>query len=795
MMTSRKPRGASWLKNSLVIAYCASGHAYEPANHSAMSVEALRKSVLVSNAGKLRGFGLKPSVASSGDNFPNSEGTNKLTIEELVGFGAAWEDDRGILQAPRHFYNPVDGSKLLPLIGETSPDWALEDRGVKDAQPYSYRLMRRNFHKALTAPLKADRDIAWGLTFQTLGHVMHHLQDMAQPQHVRGDAHCDAPAPCLIPGITLGYYSPSIYEKRIEARPPDFGNYAPVYIDARSSSFTNPRKFWHTNPPGGQETGRGIAEFTNRSFISSGTNFDKGTINTLPRFDPAIVEEVDIKALCAASPGSCATPSLFGTIRFFGNQFIDPNTGETIVNRRMTTNSVFDSALSRRVVGPVFSYNKFNADSAAAILIPRAVGYSAGMINYFFRGDIDMAADPDVPGTYMIQNKGLEPLTGAFRLYYDDINDNRIPLRLWNLTIPPNGKVNVGELAPPVEPVPKKRDEYMLVFTGDMGEETRQMFETGAVTGAVVDLRPGNTLYLAGLDASNQLVLMKTDRSGTQVLNGNEFHPLREMYASSKAVRAKTYLSKQAAFTNDGESYSIRSVVVGDAKFPIASTTYSFFNGTPRDYRDYLVGSNRFNWQARAHAVDGERVLAFTLQPTTETSGSLYYDSYLIVDGSPQMMGRTFVTIPPLPGNPVTIVSLLDVGRGKFLVSPEGERLIGLIARGTAIGQRDHFELQLTLGETVAARWVKTRSDTTSSTGTTNPSTATQLATRKVLSPLVCGSDSPIEFEVKTIREVAGDNFLNSANESAFLDFQKGQLIRIDYEKKVVSTASFDQTV
>ena len=213
---------------------------YEPATHSNLSEAALRRSVLVASPSKLAGLGLKTSIEDAGDTFPNSEGETGQFILNLVRFGANWEDTRGKLQATRHFYNPVDGSKLLPLIGETSPDWALEDKGLKDGQAYSYRLMRRNFFKALTDPAKADRDIAWGLTFQTLGHVMHHLQDMAQPQHVRSDSHCDARYPCLVPGSLFGFHSPSIYEKRVQTKLPAFGNYPAVYSAADTATFKTP---------------------------------------------------------------------------------------------------------------------------------------------------------------------------------------------------------------------------------------------------------------------------------------------------------------------------------------------------------------------------------------------------------------------------------------------------------------------------------------------------------------------------------------------------------------------------
>lgn len=202
----------------LLFSFASSG--YEPPTHSRMTTEALSRSVLAKNDRKLRNIGLKPYIDFRGDRFSNSEGRENQTIEQLAAFGADWEDNRGAFLATRHFYNPVDGSKLLPVLGDTSPDWALEDRGLKDGQAYSYRIMRRYYLNALTGLTIDDRNYHWGLTFQSLGHVVHHLQDMAQPQHVRGDAHCDATIPCAFPGLFLGYYSPSIFEKRVERNPP-----------------------------------------------------------------------------------------------------------------------------------------------------------------------------------------------------------------------------------------------------------------------------------------------------------------------------------------------------------------------------------------------------------------------------------------------------------------------------------------------------------------------------------------------------------------------------------------------
>ena len=38
----------------------------------------------------------------------------------------------------------------------------------------------------------------------------------------------------------------------------------------------------------------------------------------------------------------------------------------------------------------MYSLNRLNYDAMASLLVPRAVAYSAGLINFFFRGRIDI---------------------------------------------------------------------------------------------------------------------------------------------------------------------------------------------------------------------------------------------------------------------------------------------------------------------------------------------------------------------------------------------------------------------
>ena len=65
---------------------------------------------------------------------------------------------------------------------------------------YTWEDARNAFYYALTGRNLSEsfpvffpdvrRDAAWGRTFQSLGHVMHHLQDMGSPQQTSPTALC-----------------------------------------------------------------------------------------------------------------------------------------------------------------------------------------------------------------------------------------------------------------------------------------------------------------------------------------------------------------------------------------------------------------------------------------------------------------------------------------------------------------------------------------------------------------------------------------------------------------------------
>src|SRR3989442_4630698 len=244
--------------------------AYGVPTHRDLSAAAVNASVLQTGPTLLSNLGLKP-LGTPGQTFPNYQG-NRGTIDVLVQDGAEFEDNN--IRSRSHFYDPLT-NEAISALGHTSPDWALEDRDTYLLQNDSFRSTRQFFLKALTSQSKEAREEAWGRTFQGLGQVIHHLQDMAQPQHVRHDKHLDLPIVTLPviedPSLYEEYTQQDTPQNNVRARLfPFFGGYAPVYGDAdTTTTFNTPRSFWHT------DDGKGIADYTNRGFVSAGTNFDQ----------------------------------------------------------------------------------------------------------------------------------------------------------------------------------------------------------------------------------------------------------------------------------------------------------------------------------------------------------------------------------------------------------------------------------------------------------------------------------------------------------------------------------------
>ena len=453
-------------------------HAYEIDTHDALSQKTAECSVMAQDA-FMKGLGWVP-IKKTGSDYTfvrelltaGSSRSRSHTTQELIGWGAEYEDDIASIKRPlRHFFDPLRNEPLNAFgitlgLTDTSPNWATEDgkpaAGKKQqditGQSNSFFDANKMMLDAASEPIKSKRKENWGMLFQTLGMVIHHIQDMAQPQHVRNDAHCNGKEEGV---ACYGFHNPSYYEKYTDGnRVSILGNFnCSSYPQLDLRFFSTARDFWLTE----NGNGRGMAEFTNRNFVSAGTNFRRSLFfneivadKKYPDPDPANngagpkVNKVDIQDLILEDPSLATTGlTLSGEIWFYETLVTDNYISNyTAPNERASTASLWNDKLERYntiitggvnvgAVVRVFNLNRFNFEAAYPFLFPRTIAYGAGLINHFFRGRLEVKDVIYVAGeslTFKIKNNtskknpGFAPFSfaeGSFTLYYDDNTGNR----------------------------------------------------------------------------------------------------------------------------------------------------------------------------------------------------------------------------------------------------------------------------------------------------------------------------------------------------------------------------------
>ncbi|MBI4823018.1 MAG: hypothetical protein HY805_02155 [Nitrospirae bacterium] len=370
---------------------------------------------------------------------------DKRSGRDWIKEGSRWEDD-----APRwlhHFYDPTTGQGLNYsgiTYGKPSLQWGKSD--VNNA--YNWNSARDYYYLALTNTDSKDRESAFAHVFRRLGQIIHLIQDIAVPAHTRNDPH-----PYYFENILQQQrdmyekYTRDAVNKRI---PLKYDGYLPV----DNTTFNNFDTFWVNN-------GKGLAEFTNRNFLSRNTNIDDGKY-TLP---VSIGEWVTTETINDPDLGQISVE-----VRYLQGYVTDnyrPQLSAPLT--RLSAYSYFDFEMNQLTGQRVYSLNDYIHKDYSDFLIPRAVGYSAGLLDYFFRSEIDMKRAPN-PGWYIIKNLTSEPMSGTFELHYDDINNERHKIANWTLNIPAYGNESVS-FQPPSAPETKTEGEYILVFSGTMGEE------------------------------------------------------------------------------------------------------------------------------------------------------------------------------------------------------------------------------------------------------------------------------------------------------------------------------------
>jgi len=476
-------------------ALISSASAYDTSTHAMLSDAAANDSVLVGGNSILNDLFL-PALDSSTD-YPPTVGFAGSALN-AIRVGAVHEDTIYLTRVFNHFYDPQHnafggrGLDALGVTGNPSPTWAVEDTGEladsSAAQIFSYRQAQQYFFLGLTTADPHERRMWLARMFQSLGHVMHHIQDMAQPQHTRNDPH-------------LTYTPLALYEAYTRDRfttQQAMNTFLTQNAYPQIPVFASAREFWHT-PGATTATYRGMAEFSSENFVSRGTEFRVtgpiGSETILPHSAAFPFPNGSGKTWARNEPITVAVnigptiSTVNGRADFVVGAPTDGYLNSSLAPLKLASTSLLD----RYLVGLPVPNTRLLIESPTVfddmhrVLLPRAQKFSAGLINHFFRGRLDLRRSSSTSTTWIAQNMSpTHAMSGQFWIYAQAVSGTRTLVTTWSTTLAPSQTHSVTFPDPSGSPF-----KLALVFKGKIGQEpvtvTPDWF---ADAGKVVDFVP-----------------------------------------------------------------------------------------------------------------------------------------------------------------------------------------------------------------------------------------------------------------------------------------------------------------
>lgn len=319
---------------------------------------------------------------------------------DWIGLGGRAEDMwlggeifGGLTRSTNHFHTPRRSWDTAGLAGaESSVRWA-QDPNQSPGGRASWLDARAAFHRALTSAGLGERQRAFANAFQIIGQVMHLITDMASVPHTRNDVHPlgDGFETFMADPLNRGFITGFI--------PPDPGLTRVATGDAIArvpiARLWDADRYDGSNPPD-DATGAsfGLAEFTSANFFSD----DSITAHAFTDAD------LPLPALDRLVPGPVEVYPPSGKPRQYLSK---PGDGVPITH--MVAEGVFFQYTPPFIALHTLDDLVF-ADYAPRLL-PRAIGYASALIDYFFRGRIEIAP----PARYAYGLAGWVPgNAGAF---------------------------------------------------------------------------------------------------------------------------------------------------------------------------------------------------------------------------------------------------------------------------------------------------------------------------------------------------------------------------------------------
>jgi hypothetical protein len=362
------------------------------------------------------------------------------TVKEWIQDGAEFEDAGNLWQLVtsqsrsfNHFHNPLkqypwtdagldDWIALPPFhtTGESSLLWAQDSFSQQSAPKgdWSWQTVRSYYYFALTSSADSARQENFAKTFEGLGHQMHLIQDAGQPDHVRNNAHVLDGG-----GIVVGL------ETWAKKKRSTINSFAanPIYPNVPFIIPYNDRvpitQLIDTDQYDGLNASasinQGLAEYTNANFFSDDTIFAAERYSTDDRHYFPFPRETstDLADFLSGTKPAETFVDRDGNTRT-GTWISKVRDGE-YVQHFLKTNYLTRTLYHVTGESGLFYATLFRDEAChndyAALLIPRAVGYSAGLLNYFFRGNIDITVPTNgLYSTIDATQPGFNPASAVF---------------------------------------------------------------------------------------------------------------------------------------------------------------------------------------------------------------------------------------------------------------------------------------------------------------------------------------------------------------------------------------------
>jgi len=316
------------------------------------------------------------------------DSVNKREIWQWFYDGAQLEDETSC-RSKFHFHDPTKSWDTAGLSNaaidtycrdythRSSLVWAQDTGNL-----WTWQKARQYYYDVLTNPEGNIREQNLAYTFRSLGQVMHLTSDSSVPAHVRNDIHI---FPYTIPGIGIEIGDPT-FESWAKDNYKNL-NYTGIIID--QSIFNNAiaypsapvaisalwdlDKYTGSNPAITIEPVIGLAEYANANFFSEDTIFS----------------DYDYPAWSSVEEYEEVIDTTTGKVRTYLRKTRD---GERI--EHLAAGKRFYKYLPSLLKSSGLILDQECYKDYAQKLIPRAVGYSAGLLDYFFRGVLEISA-PD----------------------------------------------------------------------------------------------------------------------------------------------------------------------------------------------------------------------------------------------------------------------------------------------------------------------------------------------------------------------------------------------------------------